>query len=150
MEQTNTQTEAKVAPQPAVSTPVVEKQLNENTDALVQKNKMICHFCGGAAISVSDKVFRPVSELGAGFADVEFHYADTSTANISKIKPLGEFWQVETSLHGKEKITGSGGERSTHLQDAKTSINKYLDKGNWTTMKHNEYHIVIASGSGGI
>ena len=128
----------------------VETEVVKDDQSTVQKNKMICHFCGGAAISVSDKVFKPVSELGAGFADVEFHYADTSTSNISKINPLGEFWQVETSLHGKEKITGSGGERSTHIKDAQTSINKYLDKGNWTTMKHNEYHIVVASGSGGI
>ena len=121
----------------------------EPDKSMVQINKMICHFCGGAAISVSDKVFKPVSELGSGFADVEFHYIDTSRANIDKIQPLGEFWQVETALHGKEKITGSGGERTTHVKDAQTSINKYLDKGNWTAMKSNEYHVVVASGSGG-
>ena len=116
---------------------------------LTQENKMICHFCGGAAISVSDKVFRPVSELGDGFANVEFHYVDTSTANISKIEPLGEFWQIETSLHGKEKITGSGGERTTHINDARVSINKYLDNGKWTKMVPNEYHVVVSSASGG-
>lgn len=142
MEQQNESTVQK----PDLTTAPVEEV--ESKD-LTQNNKMICHFCGGAAISVSDKVFRPVSELGDGFANVEFHYVDTSTANISKIQPLGEFWQVETSLHGKEKITGSGGERTAHINDARVSINKYLDNGKWTKMIPTEYHIVVSSASGG-
>lgn len=145
MEQTNESTVQK----PDLTNTPVQEAVVESKD-LVQENKMICHFCGGAAISVSDKVFRPVSELGDGFANVEFHYVDTSTANISKIEPLGEFWQIETSLHGKEKITGSGGERQTHINDARVSINKYLDNGKWTKLVPTEYHIVVSSAGGGI
>lgn len=114
-----------------------------------QKNKLICHFLGGCGISLSQKVFEPLATLGDGFADIVFNYMDTSDANITKIEPKGEFWRVKTSQLGKTEITGSGGERITHLNDAMVNVKEYLDTRKYNKMNPNEFHLVVASGSGG-
>lgn len=115
----------------------------------MDKNTMIIHGAGGAGINICDKVFNMVSELGDGFANVKFNYIDTSTANIDKIEPKGQFWLVKTKQHSKETINGSGSERKTHVGDIMANVVEYLDNNKITKKIPGEYHLVISSGSGG-
>lgn len=112
-------------------------------------NKLICHFCGGGAINLSDQVVSPIADLGPGFADIVFNYLDTSEANISKIEPKGDFWKIKTSQHGKASIDGSGGERKTHAADIQLSVKEYLDSKKYLKVNPNEFHVVLCSFSGG-
>lgn len=114
-----------------------------------QTNKIIAHCAGGAAISVADKVLNKVADYGDGFANIEFHYLDTSTANINKIEPRGEFWRVETESNSKGTITGSGQNRAQFAVDISKSVDKYLDKNKFTRPNPFEFHIVISSAGGG-
>lgn len=112
-------------------------------------NKLICHFCGGGAINLSDQVVSPIADLGPGFADIVFNYLDLSYANISKIEPRGDFWKIETSQHGKAAIDGSGGERKINAADIQLSARAYLDNKKYLKVNPNEFHVVVSSFSGG-
>lgn len=114
-----------------------------------ERNKLICHFAGGCAISVSDKVVTKIAELGDGFADIVFNYIDTSNANISKISPRGDFWKIKTAQHGKHEIDGSGGERRQNAVDVLADTKEYLDSKKYNKINPNEFHLVMCSGSGG-
>ena len=113
------------------------------------KNKVIIHACGGCGFRVTNKVLHMLSELGDGFADVEFKYVDTSLVNFNKITPKGDLFEITTKNFGKEKPTGSGGERSTHDKDTILSVKEYLDKNKYITPVNGVFHIVISSVSGG-
>ena len=115
----------------------------------MDKNNMIIHACGGAGINTAAKVFDMVSELGEGFSNVKFNYLDTSDANINKIDQRGQFWLVKTKAHSKEAISGSGGERRTHSVDIAANVSEYLDQNKILRRVPGEYHIVVASASGG-
>ena len=112
-------------------------------------NTIIMHCCGGAGITGGDYVAKRLMSLGDGFANIKVNYLDTSRTNIDKIEPDGEFWLVKTKSNSKTEITGSGGERRTHAVDIMENVNEYLDKNNYTKRVPDEYHIVIASASGG-
>lgn len=112
-------------------------------------SKLICHFCGGAGINISDKVFTQIAELGDGFSEVVFNYLDTSLSNITKIDRKGEFWQITTRSHTKAVINGSGGETRTHATDIAVNIQEYLDSKKYTKPVNGEFHVVVSSASGG-
>lgn len=115
----------------------------------VKQNKIVVHALGGAGINVADKVITRVADLGSGFANIEFHYLDTSKANIDKIEPRGEFWHVKTKEFAKSDIQGSGAERRHNASDLIANINEYLDKNKFLKPKPDEFHLAVASASGG-
>lgn len=112
-------------------------------------NKIVAHFCGGAAINVSDSVFTTIAGLGDGFCDIEFNYIDTSTANFDKIQPKGDLFLVKSKQLDKTDIRGSGGETGEHFQDLIDNVKGYLDKLGIKERKADEFHLVVFSGSGG-
>lgn len=116
----------------------------------MEENKIICHFCGGAGISISDKAISMVSDLGDGFADIEYNYIDTSDSNYHNLsEKRGEFWQVKTKSHSNSLIDGSGGERGTNLEDIIDNVSDYLDSKKIKKSVTGEYHMVVFSASGG-
>lgn len=112
-------------------------------------NTIVVHGCGGAGINITNDVFTKLETLGDGFATIKYHYLDTSTANIDKIQPRGEFWRITTKTNSKTEITGSGGERITHAKDIMANIEEYLDKNNYIKRDPNQFHMVVFSASGG-
>lgn len=112
-------------------------------------SKIVLHLCGGCGISVASKTLHNLSHLGSGFAEMEFNYLDSSTANIGKIEPKGEFFTIESTSHTSNKIAGSGGERGTHAVDISVAVNKYLDGKKFKEMRNGEYHVIVCSASGG-
>lgn len=112
-------------------------------------NTMIVHAAGGCGINVSDDVFTKIEQLGEGFANIEYHYLDTSRANIDKIEPQGEFWLIKTKANSKSEIMGSGGERRTHAADIQANVNEYLDTNGFLKWNPSQFHIVTFSASGG-
>lgn len=112
-------------------------------------NTLVFHGCGGCGISALDFISARLDNLGEGFAKPKYLYIDTSRANIDKIQPKGEFWLVKTKAHSKMEITGSGGERSFNANDSVANIKEYLDTNSFIKRNPNEFHVVIASASGG-
>lgn len=112
-------------------------------------NTLIIHSAGGAGITAGDYVTKILRNLGDGFAAIKNHYLDTSRTNIDKIQPDGEFWLIRTKNNSKTEITGSGGERRTHAADIMANVNEYLDTNGYLKRVPDEFHIVIASASGG-
>lgn len=112
-------------------------------------NKIIAHCAGGCGINLGDRVLAQVADLGEGFSDIEFHYIDTSRANIDKIKPRGEFFQVSAQSYGADKIDGSGGSRQKHAADIIKNIPIYMNTNNILKRNTGEYHMVVFSASGG-
>lgn len=116
----------------------------------MEENKIIGHFCGGAGISISDKAISMVSDLGEGFAEIEYNYIDTSDSNYHNLEnKRGSFWQVKTKSHARGLIDGSGGERATNLDDILGNIADYLDQKKIKKAVTGEYHMVVFSASGG-
>jgi hypothetical protein len=112
-------------------------------------NKIIVHACGGAGINIADQVINKVSELGEGFSNIEFQYVDTSTSNIDKITPKGEFFKITAQSYGAEKIDGSGGSRQKHAADITKNMPTYMNTIGIHKRVTGEYHMVVFSGSGG-
>ena len=112
-----------------------------------KQGKLIVHACGGAGINISNNVISQVSELGKGYAVMEFNYLDTSNSNLLQHNN-DAFFKVNTSDFGKD-IDGSGGERATNSAAIITSVKDYLNDNNITESKVGEYHLVVFSASGG-
>jgi hypothetical protein len=112
-------------------------------------NKIIVHACGGCGINIADQVLTRVADLGEGFSDLKFHYVDTSTSNIDKITPRGEFFKITAQSYGAEKIDGSGGSRQKHAADITKNMPTYMNTIGIHKRITGEYHMVVFSGSGG-
>lgn len=110
---------------------------------------LIVHACGGCGISISDKVFSKLEQLGEGFCRIKYHYIDSSRANIDKIQPKGEFHQIKTKANSIDEISGSGAERKKFAIDIMANIKEYLDMNKYLSLVRSEFHIVVASASGG-
>lgn len=114
------------------------------------KSKLIVTACGGAGISIADKVINKLCELGDGFAEVNTMYIDTATNNIEKIEhDRNNFWLVKAKGFNSTNISGSGGERRTNADDIMANVKEYLDHFKLLKKVTNEYHAVIFSASGG-
>lgn len=108
------------------------------------------HACGGAAASIAENVISAIAGLGDGFAEFKLNYLDTSRVNYDKLAdPKGDLFLIKTKSHGKEEINGSGTERYTHAKDIMLNVNDYLNQHKHIRKETNEYHMVIASASGG-
>lgn len=113
-------------------------------------NKIVTHFCGGFAINASVNIFSKLDDLGDGFADIVYNYIDTSDRNIALVKnPKGPFWLVQKDTNSGTEITGSGGERRHNAAAIKANISEYLDEIKCKGPKHDEFHLIVCSGSGG-
>lgn len=112
-------------------------------------NTLVFHGCGGAGITILDYVSNTLDKLGDGFAKPKYSYIDTSRANIDNINPKGDFWLIKTKSHSKMEITGSGGERGLNAIDSIANAKEYLDNNGYIERKPDEFHIIIASASGG-
>ena len=110
---------------------------------------MIVHACGGAGISIGDKVFSKLENLGDGFCKIKYHYIDSSRANIDKIEPKGEFHQIRTKSNSIDEIAGSGAERKKFAIDIMANVKEYLDQNKYLQLVRSEFHVVVASASGG-
>lgn len=110
---------------------------------------MIVHACGGCGIAVSAKVFSKLESLGEGFCRIKYHYIDSSRANIDKIQPKGEFHQIKTKANSIDEISGSGAERKKFAIDIMANVKEYLDLNKYLSLVRSEFHVVIASASGG-
>lgn len=115
----------------------------------MSKSKIICHFCGGAATVIADSVVNGIADLGDGFSDIVFSYLDTSRANIDKIQPRGEFYQIIQKGHGEADLDGSGAERRINAKNIALNVNDYLNKHKYLRKETKEYHMVMFSASGG-
>lgn len=112
------------------------------------KNKLVVHACGGTGINIAIDL-KNHSDLGEGFADIEYQYIDTSDNNISKLDDPDAAHRIQTNKNAKQEINGSAGERGTHADDIMESVKKYTDDQNYTGFKNGEYHVIISSASGG-
>lgn len=110
---------------------------------------LIIHACGGCGLSISDQVFSKLENLGDGFCKLKYHYIDTSRANIDKIEAKGEFHQVRTKSNSIDEISGSGAERKKFALDIMANVKEYLDQNKYLQLVRSEFHIVVASASGG-
>ena len=115
----------------------------------LKRNKIMLHVCGGAAMSCVEKSLKPLLLLGDGFAEFSFSYIDSSRNNYDNIEHNGPFFLLQRKSNAANEIMGSGGERSTNATDIAANIGDYLDSLKITTKKAGEFHIVLASGSGG-
>ena len=113
------------------------------------KNTLILHACGGCGINLADDVFNKVADLGSGYANVKFHYVDTSRANIDKIEPRGEFFQIRTKSNSLAEIQGTGADRRRFINDIIPGVKEYLDVNKYLELKRDEFHLVAFSTSGG-
>lgn len=112
-------------------------------------NTLILHACGGCGINIAADVFTQIAELGEGFAKLKFHYVDTSKANIEKIEPRGEFYQIKTQSNSVYEIQGTGADRRKFIHDIIAGVKDYLDKNKYLSLKRDEFHVVAFSTSGG-
>ena len=114
------------------------------------KGKIVGHFCGGTGINIADNTIKLIASLGEGFSDIVFNYVDTSRANYDKLSdPLGELFLVENKEYGNKTMHGSGGDRSIKAAQIMANIPDYLNSKKYLKKEPDEYHMVIASASGG-
>lgn len=117
---------------------------------MANTGKIIAHFCGGCASSISEAVVDPISTLGNGFSEIVFNYLDTSEANYRALKnPRGELFLVQNKDYGAKTMHGSGGERHTKIKEIVDNIPDYLNSRKYMKKEPDEYHMVVFSGSGG-
>lgn len=113
-------------------------------------NKLIVLGLGGAGINASDKALKSLRDLGSGFADVEFHFMDTSRNNFDNIEPIGTFYQTKRlASNDKNVINGAGGDRSGLAAEILANVPDFLDSIKLTKRETNTFVCVIASTSGG-
>lgn len=106
--------------------------------------------CGGAGISVADKVVNNIAELGEGFASIDITYMDTSKNNIDKVEHNpNSFWLVKSKSFGGSEISGSGSMRTKNVSDISENVKEFLDTHKFTVPVTGEYIVVISSASGG-
>lgn len=109
---------------------------------------LVIHAAGGGGISSINEAGALIDNLGEGFCKVKYHYIDSSRANIDKIEPKGEFYQITALANAGDGIDGSGSERRMHAVDIVENVKKYLDTNKYFEKVNGEYHIVCASASG--
>lgn len=116
-----------------------------------KSSKLIITACGGCATNIVDKVLRHLP-TGDGFADIDFHFFDTSRANYDNIEKVGDFFQVQrkasSGLVGGD-INGSGGDKTTHARDIILNVPDYLEKIKVSKKETGVYHVLISSAGGG-
>lgn len=116
--------------------------------------KIIMHLCGGAGINIAGgNEKHGLHNLGIlskhkGFANIQFNYLDSSRANIDKITPQGEFYQVAKVGLTEAEIQGAGGNRINIVKQVQDFLPKYIDQNGYHKKVTGEYHIVVASASG--
>jgi len=116
----------------------------------MSKNRLKVTAAGGAAISIADKVIKNIALLGDGFIDIDIKYIDTSRADIDKIEhDPKDFWLVESEDFASAEIMGSGAERKTNVKPIMANTKKFLDENGFHKRVPTEYHLVVASASGG-
>lgn len=113
-------------------------------------NRLIIIACGGCATNVTDKALKGLKDLGEGFADVEYHFIDTSRNNYDNIEPIGSFYQVKRMVsNDKNVINGSGGERALTAKESIANVPTFLDSIKLSQKQTNVFVCVTYSASGG-
>ena len=113
-------------------------------------SKIIIHCIGGAGINIGYTLYNKLGHLGEGYADVEYHWVDTSLANNAKVTACGgKLKRVTTNRSHGLGINGSGGERSTNAKDLQDAMKEYMDVNKWYRDDVNTTHVVLFSLSGG-
>lgn len=106
--------------------------------------------CGGAGISIGDKVVNKLEDLGSGFSNIEKYYVDSTKNNINKVEhDSSRFFQIKNTTSSGVEIDGSGGERSTNFEAASINVKEFVDKHKLNKKVTGEYHVVVFSFSGG-
>lgn len=113
-------------------------------------NKLIVLGIGGAGINATDKALKSLKNLGEGFADVEYHFMDTSRNNYDNIEPIGSFYQTKRLVsNDKNVINGAGGDRQGIAAEILANVPDFLDSIKLSKKETNTFVCVIASTSGG-
>ena len=113
-------------------------------------NRLIIIACGGCATNVTDKALKGLKDLGEGFADVEYHFIDTSRNNYDNVEPIGSFYQVKRMVsNDKNVINGSGGERALTAKESIANVPVFLDSIKLSQKQTNVFVCVTYSASGG-
>lgn len=106
--------------------------------------------CGGAGISIGDKVVNKLDDLGSGFSNIDKYYIDTSDSNISKIvHDENKFFLVKNTSSSGTDIDGSGGERRSNFDAINVNIREFIDKHKLNKKATGEYHVAVFSCAGG-
>nr|DAF08132.1 MAG TPA: FtsZ [Caudoviricetes sp.] len=114
------------------------------------KAKIIAHLLGGGGINIGYHVLKKTAMLGSGFAEWEFHCADTSRNNYDNVDGLGELYQIKRKTNDlKLGVSGSGGDRRTLVQDIALNIPDYLESIGVKKKETGVYHLIVCSLSGG-
>ena len=117
------------------------------------KTKVNIIGCGGTGVNILSKLKKGLESLGDGFAEVNIKFIDTSKTSIQKFQTEEEiaknFFLVEEASHSKDKIDGSGGERSTNVESISIGVKKFLDENKIKERVTGESYIVLGSGSSG-
>ena len=116
-----------------------------------KRSKIVVTACGGCATNIVDKAIKFVSQE-PGFAELEFHFFDTSRANYDNIEPVGDFFQVTRKASSAivgGNINGSGGDKTTHARDIIMNVPDYLAKIKTTKKETGVYHLLVSSAGGG-
>ena len=115
-----------------------------------KKGKIIAHLLGGGGINIGYKVLSKVAMLGDGFAEWEFHCADTSRNNYDNVDGVGDLFEIQRKTNDlKLAVAGSGGDRRTLVNDIALNIPDYLAKHNIKQKETGVYHLIVCSLSGG-
>lgn len=114
-------------------------------------NKLVIIACGGGATAMTYHALKGLRDLGDGFADVEYHFVDTSRNNYDKIEPIGDFYQVKRLVSNEKTIiNGSGGTRvSDTLHEIIANAPVFLDSIKLTKKETNVFVCVAFTASGG-
>lgn len=113
-------------------------------------NRLIIVACGGCATNITDKALKGLKDLGEGFADVEYHFIDTSRNNYDNIEPIGSFYQVKRMVsNDKNVINGLGGDRAVLSKELLANIPDFLDSIKLSKKETNTFVCTISSAGGG-
>ena len=116
-----------------------------------RRSKIIVTACGGCATNIVDKALKYVNQ-DDGFAELEFHFFDTSRSNYNNIEQVGDFFQVQrkaTSTLVGGSINGSGGDKTTHARDILLNVPDYLAQIKTTKKETGVYHLLVSSAGSG-
>lgn len=116
----------------------------------MKRGKIVTHLLGGGGINIGYKVLKQVAELQDGFAEWEFHCADTSRNNYDNVDGVGDLFEIQRKTNDlKLAVAGSGGDRRTLVNDIALNIPDYLAKHNIKQKETGVYHMIVCSLSGG-
>lgn len=116
----------------------------------VSNNTVYLHVCGGGAYNVANFMHSRLIGNKPGLPNLVMNYIDTTDISIKSDFLKDRFFRVESIYAGdNEGVSGSGGDRTVHLDSKIASIKAYVNQHKFVSFNPNEFHVVLFTCGGG-